>query len=133
MILAIRTFEDVQRLRATVRTQFESDLVETLIAHHYKYLAPLELIYQTAKTLIAEVDRNYLFEPEKMFIEPGRLFLWKAKSEPSPTGKEKTPVSGISTGSISTTPTQQGPNSDSINSQGGGNDEDRRTQSKDRR
>ena len=116
MILPIRTEQDILRLRASVKTRFESDLVETLVAHRNAWIAPVELIYHTAKDLLDNMKASEIFQP-------GRVFLWRQEKEPSPTGKEKTPDRGISTESISTTPMPPDQNSGGMKSQSNGRED----------
>ena len=51
-ILALRNEQDAQRLRNYATTDFERDLVETLLAWRWRYKAPLELIKRTAEVCL---------------------------------------------------------------------------------
>ncbi len=54
-ILALANEQDAERLRRAATTNYERDLVETLLAMRGRYLHTIELIHSASKLILSDI------------------------------------------------------------------------------
>lgn len=111
-ILAIRNQEDVKRLHACVKTQFESDLLDTLVSWRFRYDSSFDLIQSIIKVLKEDCGeilsshdfrRGDAYSPTQPLIQsgfaPGGTSV--AFSQPNTPGKDLLAAVGTPKGRLS--------------------------------